>query len=100
MVSLLLRSRVKKNLKKLQHKKAILLMDNAPMHPDVEKHTAENITCIFIGPKQKRDFAVDGPGRDQIYEMRYRKQLLSKFLFEGDDYEEEAACSIVQFWKA
>ncbi|GBN22531.1 hypothetical protein AVEN_110580-1 [Araneus ventricosus] len=30
----------------------------------------------------------------------YRKQLLSKLLFEGDDDEEEAACSIVQFWKA
>ncbi|GBM01860.1 hypothetical protein AVEN_218980-1 [Araneus ventricosus] len=29
---------------------------------------------------------------------RYRKQLLSKLIFEGD--EEEAACSIVQFWKA
>ncbi|GBM17903.1 Jerky -like [Araneus ventricosus] len=30
---------------------------------------------------------------------RYRKQLLSKLLFEGDDNEEEAACSIVHFWK-
>ncbi|GBL88183.1 hypothetical protein AVEN_117775-1 [Araneus ventricosus] len=31
---------------------------------------------------------------------RYRKQLLSKLPFEGDDDEEEAACSVVQFWKA
>ncbi|GBN81865.1 hypothetical protein AVEN_231474-1 [Araneus ventricosus] len=31
---------------------------------------------------------------------RYRKQLLSKLLFEGDDDVEEAACSILQFWKA
>ncbi|GBM66214.1 hypothetical protein AVEN_27903-1 [Araneus ventricosus] len=31
---------------------------------------------------------------------RYRKQLLSKLLSEGDDDQEEAACSIVQFWKA
>ncbi|GBN02629.1 hypothetical protein AVEN_235074-1 [Araneus ventricosus] len=32
---------------------------------------------------------------------RYRKQLLSKLLFEGNDNEEEeAACFIVQFWKA
>ncbi|GBM75012.1 hypothetical protein AVEN_195318-1 [Araneus ventricosus] len=30
---------------------------------------------------------------------RYRKQLLSKLLFEGDDDEEQTACSIVQFWK-
>ncbi|GBM97467.1 hypothetical protein AVEN_176926-1 [Araneus ventricosus] len=30
----------------------------------------------------------------------YRKQLLSKLLFEGDGDKEEAACSIVQFWKA
>ncbi|GBM64146.1 hypothetical protein AVEN_227293-1 [Araneus ventricosus] len=40
---------------------------------------------------QKR--SADGPGR-------YRKQLLSKLLYEGDDDEEETACSIVQFWKA
>ncbi|GBL96515.1 hypothetical protein AVEN_229955-1 [Araneus ventricosus] len=31
---------------------------------------------------------------------RYRKQLLSKLLFEGDDDEEEAICPIVKFWKA
>ncbi|GBM09716.1 Jerky -like [Araneus ventricosus] len=31
---------------------------------------------------------------------RYRKQFLSKLLFEGNDNEEETACSIVQFWKA
>ncbi|GBM31245.1 hypothetical protein AVEN_223443-1 [Araneus ventricosus] len=31
---------------------------------------------------------------------RCRKQLLSKLLFEGDNDEEEAACSIFQFWKA
>ncbi|GBN39004.1 hypothetical protein AVEN_179667-1 [Araneus ventricosus] len=31
---------------------------------------------------------------------RCRKQLLSKFFLEGDDGEEEAACRIVQFWRA
>ncbi|GBN62539.1 hypothetical protein AVEN_91118-1 [Araneus ventricosus] len=34
------------------------------------------------------------------FKRRYRKQLLSKLLFEVDDGEEAAACSIVQFWKA
>ncbi|GBN47367.1 hypothetical protein AVEN_272617-1 [Araneus ventricosus] len=35
---------VKKNLKELKLKKAILFMDNAPAHPDVETLKAENIT--------------------------------------------------------
>ncbi|GBN55967.1 Jerky -like [Araneus ventricosus] len=42
--------KVKKNLKKLKLKKAILLMDNAPAHPDVETLKAESITCIFLPP--------------------------------------------------
>ncbi|GBM35354.1 hypothetical protein AVEN_90675-1 [Araneus ventricosus] len=38
----------------------------------------------------------------EFMKRRYRKQLLSKLLFEGDEDEEEeqAACSFVQFWKA
>ncbi|GBM47298.1 hypothetical protein AVEN_172241-1 [Araneus ventricosus] len=36
----------------------------------------------------------------EFMKRRYRKQLLSKLLFEGDDDEEEAAGSIAQFWKA
>ncbi|GBN78459.1 hypothetical protein AVEN_56299-1 [Araneus ventricosus] len=59
---------VKKNLKKLKLKKAILLMDNAPAHPDVETLKAESITCIFMPPEHNRHFAADGSGRDRIYE--------------------------------
>ncbi|GBL83341.1 hypothetical protein AVEN_110655-1 [Araneus ventricosus] len=39
-------------------------------------------------------------GLIESMKRRYRKQLLSKLLFEGDGDEEEAACSIVKFWKA
>ncbi|GBL73977.1 Jerky -like [Araneus ventricosus] len=41
---------VKKNPKKLKLKKALLLMDNAPAHSDVETLKAENITSIFMPP--------------------------------------------------
>ncbi|GBM19254.1 hypothetical protein AVEN_142498-1 [Araneus ventricosus] len=91
---------VKKNLKKLELKKAILLMDNATAHPDVETLKAENITCIFM-PSHTTTI-LQPMDQDVIESMkrRYRKQLPSKLPFEGDDDEEEAACPIVQFSKA
>ncbi|GBM86661.1 Jerky -like [Araneus ventricosus] len=91
---------LKKNLKILKLKKAILLTDNALAHPDVETLKAENITCIFLPPNTTAILQPMDQGVIESMKRRYRKQLLSKFLFEGDDDEEEAACSIVQFWKA
>ncbi|GBO35289.1 hypothetical protein AVEN_29363-1 [Araneus ventricosus] len=75
-------------------------MDNAPAHPDVETLKAKNITCISMPPNTT---AILQPMNQAVIESlkrRYRKKLLSKFLFEGNDDEEDAACSIVQFWKA
>ncbi|GBL78703.1 Jerky -like [Araneus ventricosus] len=75
-------------------------MDNAPAHPDAETLKAENITCIFMPPNTT---AILQPMDQSVIESMkrtYRKQFLRKLLFEGDDDEEEAACSIVQFWKA
>ncbi|GBO09966.1 Jerky -like [Araneus ventricosus] len=91
---------VKKNLKKLKLKKAILLMDNVPAHPDVETLKAENITCIFIPRNTTAILQPMDQGVIESMKRRYRKQLLSKLLFEGDDDEVEAARSIVQFCKA
>ncbi|GBM72300.1 Jerky -like [Araneus ventricosus] len=87
---------LKKNLRKLKLKKAILLMDNAPAHPDVE----ENITCIFMPPNTTAILQPMDQGVIESMKRRYRKQLLSKLLFGGDGDEKEAACSIVQFRKA
>ncbi|GBM31536.1 hypothetical protein AVEN_247234-1 [Araneus ventricosus] len=70
-------------------------MDNAPAYPDVE-----NITCIFIPRNKTAILKPMDQGVIESMKRRYRKQLLSKLLFEGVDDEEEAACSIVQFWKA
>ncbi|GBO46881.1 Jerky -like [Araneus ventricosus] len=91
---------VKKNLTKLKLKKAILLMDNAPDHPDVETTKAENIACICMPPNTTAILQPMDQGVIESMKRRYRKQLLSKFLFEGDDDDEEAACSIVEFWKS
>ncbi|GBL80135.1 Jerky -like [Araneus ventricosus] len=90
---------VKKNLKKLKPKKAILLMDNAPAHPDVETLKTENITCIFMPPNRTAILQPMDQGVIESMKRRYRKQLLSKLLFEGDE-DEEAVCSTVQFGKA
>ncbi|GBM73694.1 hypothetical protein AVEN_177743-1 [Araneus ventricosus] len=75
-------------------------MDNASAHPDVETLKAENITCIFM--PLNTTAILQSMDQDVIESMkrRYRKQHLSKLLFEGDDDKEEASCSIVQFWKA
>ncbi|GBN08650.1 hypothetical protein AVEN_20925-1 [Araneus ventricosus] len=51
-------------------------------------------------PHHNRHFTADGQSVIECMKRCYRKQLLSKLLFEGDDDEEEVACSIVQFWKA
>ncbi|GBM00874.1 Jerky -like [Araneus ventricosus] len=75
-------------------------MDNAPAHPDVETLRAENITCIFMPPNTTAILQPMDQGGIESMKRRYIKQLLSKLRFEGDDDEEEAACSIVQFWKA
>ncbi|GBN83483.1 Jerky -like [Araneus ventricosus] len=91
---------VKKNLKKLKLKKAVLLMDNAPAHPDVETLKAENITCKFMPPNTTAILQPMDKGIIESMKRCYRKQLLSKLPFEGDDDAEEAACSILQFWKA
>ncbi|GBN09001.1 hypothetical protein AVEN_234178-1 [Araneus ventricosus] len=75
-------------------------MDNAPVHPDVETLTAENITCIFMLPNTTVILQSMFQGLIEFMKRRYRKQILSKLRFEGDDDQEEAACSTVQFWKA
>ncbi|GBN56921.1 hypothetical protein AVEN_240203-1 [Araneus ventricosus] len=91
---------MKKNLKKLKLKKAILLMDNAPVHPDVETRKAEYITCIFMFPNTTAIFQPMDQGLMESMKRRYRKQILSKLHFEGDDDEQEAGFTTVQFWKA
>ncbi|GBO00082.1 Jerky -like [Araneus ventricosus] len=75
-------------------------MDNAPVLPDVETLKAENITCIFMPPNTTAILQTMDQGVFESMKQRYRKQILSKLPFEADEDEEEAACSIVQFWKA
>ncbi|GBM70485.1 Jerky -like [Araneus ventricosus] len=91
---------VKKYLRKLKLKKAILLMDNAPAHQDVETIKAENFTCIFVPPHTTAILQSMDQGVIESMKRSYRKQLESKLLFEVDGDEEEVACSIGQFWKA
>ncbi|GBN33957.1 hypothetical protein AVEN_146058-1 [Araneus ventricosus] len=88
---------VKKTLKKLKLKKAILLMDNAPAQKDVETLKSEYITCLFMPPNTTAVLKPMDQGVIKSMNQRYRKQLLSKLLFEGDADEEEDADSIVQF---
>ncbi|GBN69407.1 Jerky -like [Araneus ventricosus] len=85
---------VKKNLKKLKFKKAILLMYNAHALSDVETLKAENITCYSCPRTQPPFYSRWDQGVIESMKRRYRKQLLSKLLFEGDDDEEKAVCSI------
>ncbi|GBM19523.1 Jerky -like [Araneus ventricosus] len=91
---------VKKSLKKLKLKKAILLMDNAPALPDVKTLKEENTTCKFMPPNTTAIFQPMDQGVSKSIKRRYRKHLLSKLLFEGGDDEEKGAGSVVQFWKA
>ncbi|GBN07841.1 hypothetical protein AVEN_191550-1 [Araneus ventricosus] len=44
--------------------------------------------------EHNRHFAADGPGVIESMKRRYRKQLLSKLFFEGDDDEKEAALGL------
>ncbi|GBL77914.1 Jerky -like [Araneus ventricosus] len=64
---------VKKILKKLKLKKAILLMDNAPAHRDAETLKAENITCIFIPPNTTSILQPMDQGVIESMKRRYRK---------------------------
>ncbi|GBN23399.1 Jerky -like [Araneus ventricosus] len=73
---------VKKNLKKLRLKKAILLMDNAPAHTDVETLKAENINCIFVPPNTTAILQLMDQGVIESMKRCYRKQLLMNLLFE------------------
>ncbi|GBN20156.1 hypothetical protein AVEN_88900-1 [Araneus ventricosus] len=68
----LLGKEVKKNLKKLKFKMAILLMDNAPVHPDVETLQDENITCIFMTPNTTAILQPVDKSVIESMERRYR----------------------------
>ncbi|GBM46116.1 Jerky -like [Araneus ventricosus] len=63
---------VKKNLKKLKLKKAILLIDNASSHPDVETLKAESITCIFMLPNTTTILQPMDQGVIESMKRRYR----------------------------
>ncbi|GBN08889.1 hypothetical protein AVEN_140541-1 [Araneus ventricosus] len=91
----------KEKPKEIKTQKSDFFMDNAPVHPDIETLKAENITCIFMPPNTTTILQPMDQGMIESIKGSYRKQLLSKLLFEGDDNEEEeAACSVVKFWKA
>ncbi|GBM04083.1 Jerky -like [Araneus ventricosus] len=75
-------------------------MDNSPANTDVEILKAENITCIFIPSNTTAILQPMDHGFIESMKRRYRKQLPSKLRSEGNADEEEAACSIVQFWKS
>ncbi|GBN20002.1 hypothetical protein AVEN_72232-1 [Araneus ventricosus] len=65
------------------------------------KHSKPKISLAYSCPQNTT--AILQPmdlGVIESMKRRYRKQLLSNLIFEGHDEEEEAACSIVQFWKA
>ncbi|GBL99028.1 hypothetical protein AVEN_160977-1 [Araneus ventricosus] len=90
---------MKKNLKKLNLKKEILLVDNAPAHLDVETLKAESITCIFIPPNTTS--IMQPMDQDVIESMkrRYRKQLLNKLLFEGETMRRRLHVPLFKFGK-
>ncbi|GBM67706.1 Jerky -like [Araneus ventricosus] len=72
---------VKKNLKKLKLKKAILLMDNAPDHTDVETLKAGNITCIFTPPNTTAILQSMDQALVESTKRSYRKQISKQISF-------------------
>lgn len=94
MLSSLHLSRRAEKRKETKTQKRDLLVNNAPVYPDIETLKAEKIPCTFtIVILQPMDQSVI-----ESIKRHYRKQRLRKQFFEGD--EEETACCIIQFWKA
>lgn len=86
---------VRKEQQKTNLNGAILLLDNAPAHPNIEVLKDGNIRCIFLPPNVTAILQPMDQGVLESMKRRYRKQLISKLLFEGDSDE----TNVVQFWK-
>lgn len=75
--------------------KTILLLDNAPSHPEVEllKSDDKNITCIFLPANTTSLIQPMDQSVIETFKRRYRKKFLRKLVIEED-------CSLQEYWKA
>ena len=76
--------------------KALLLLDNAPSHPDVKTLASHNgnIKALFLPPNTTALFQPMDQGVIESLKRRYRKALLQKLLL-----EDKEGRSIIQFVK-
>ena len=76
--------------------KALLLLDNAPSHPDVKTLVSSNgsIKALFLPPNTTALFQPMDQGVIEALKRRYRKALLQRLLL-----EDKEGRSIVQFVK-
>ena len=76
--------------------KALLLLDNAPSHPDVSTLVSKdgNIKALYLPPNTTALFQPMDQGVIEAMKRRYQKALLQKLLL-----EDEEGRSIVQFVK-
>lgn len=76
--------------------KALLLLYNAPSHPDVSTLVSQdgNIKCMYLPPNTTALFQPMDQGVLEAMKRRYRKALLQKLLL-----EDQEGRSIIQFVK-
>ena len=76
--------------------KALLLLDNAPSHPDVATLVSKdgNIKALFLPPNTTALFQPMDQGVNEALKTRYRKALLQKLILEDAEGK-----SVIQFVK-
>ena len=89
---------VRKELESLGHeKKAVLVLDNCPAHPNVEDLISSDgkITAIYLPPNVTSLIQPMDQGVLVALKRRYKKKLLRKLLIEDD-----VGTSIIDFFKS
>lgn len=83
---------VQKHQEKNNLNGALLLLDNAPAHPD--DLCVGNIRCMFLPPNTTSTLQPMDQGVLECLKRRYRKLLLTELLFGDRDVD-----GVVNFWK-
>ncbi|CAH1967063.1 unnamed protein product [Acanthoscelides obtectus] len=93
---------VKKFLEQVgkQSKPVLLVLDNAPSHPDAESLTRDGFKVIYLPPNVTSILQPMDQSVIETMKRNYRKQLLRRLLLKDNDDEKEKADSVIAFFKS
>ncbi|KAF2895127.1 hypothetical protein ILUMI_11047 [Ignelater luminosus] len=83
-----------------QEQPALLLLDNAPSHPDAESLTRDGLKVIFLPSNMTSIMQSIDQSIIKTMKRNYRKQLLRRPLLRDNDDKEEEADSVIKFFKS